>query len=202
MLFGTFCVIISIMEEENIIWFLEGELRDNSPWIIPIRESFTIGRLESSNLILSSGSVSRRHAMLEISDGELYVTDRNSSNGTYINGIRINSRSLLRNGDLLRFGTCEFKVIAGSPAEREKKNHTIVGATGEEQGFSERFGLSDRESDILYFLVRGFNLQEIGKKLFISPGTVKNHVLKIYKKTDCHSRIELSTLFSRFSKSS
>lgn len=186
------------MNDDSSMWFLEGELRDNSPWIIPLHDNFSIGRLETSDLILSSASVSRRHARLAIAEGELYVTDLKSSNGTFVNGIRSESKALLRDGDLLRIGVSEFKVVEGSPVEREQKDHTIIGFTDGREDFSARFGLSDRETDILYFLVRGFNLQEIGEKLFISPGTVKNHVLKIYKKTDCHTRIELSTLFSKF----
>lgn len=186
------------MNNDRVIWFLEGELRDNSPWIIPLHDNFSIGRLETSDLILSSNAVSRRHAKMAIMEGDLYITDLKSSNGTYINGIRQEDRSLLRDGDLLKIGASEFRVVSGSPAEAGHKEHTLVGVTDERQDFSERYGLSDRETEILYFLVRGYNLQDIGEKLFISTGTVKNHVLKIYKKTDSHSRIELSTLYSKF----
>lgn len=204
--FGMFCGMILLSEKtmteknNNIQWYLEGELRDNSPWIIPIHNNFSIGRLESSDLILSSSSVSRKHALLLIYNEELYVSDQKSSNGTYINGIQQSGKNLLRNGDLLKIGICEFKVCSKEVIRNEQNDNTIVGLNDDRDDFAGYFSLSARESEILYFLIKGHNLQEIGKKLFISPGTVKNHVLKIYKKTDSHSRIELATKFSEFSR--
>jgi len=100
------------MKKDNnrMQWFLEGELRDNSPWIIPVQDNFSIGRLETSDLILSSSLVSRKHAKLLIQDEDLYITDLQSSNGTFINGKEQSGQNLLRNGDLLKIGISEFKV--------------------------------------------------------------------------------------------
>ncbi|MBI9100116.1 MAG: FHA domain-containing protein [Spirochaetaceae bacterium] len=188
-------------KDNNCIqWFLEGEMRDNSPWIIPINDDFSIGRLESSDLILSSSSVSRKHANLIIDVDDLYITDLQSSNGTYINGQLLKGKTRLRNGDLLKIGISEFKVCSKEVICREQNDQTLVGSFEEPKDFEEFYNLSARESEILFFLIKGFNLQEIGDKLFISPGTVKNHVLKIYKKTDCHSRIELSTRYSEYKR--
>jgi len=181
-------------------WFLEGELRDNSPWIIPVQDNFSIGRLETSDLILSSSLVSRKHAKLLIQDEDLYITDLQSSNGTFINGKEQSGQNLLRNGDLLKIGISEFKVSSKEVLRKDQNDHTFVGVINEGQSFEDFYKLSTRESEILYFLVKGFNLQEVGEKLFISTGTVKNHVLKIYKKTDCHSRIELATRYSEYNR--
>ena len=191
------------MEKDNsqVQWFLEGKLRDNSPWIIPIHSSaFYIGRLDSSDLILSSSSVSRRkHAELIIHRNDLYITDLNSKNGTYVNGKQQSSRTLLHNDDLLKIGISEFKVFSKIIAQEEESNNTLIGFNNEKEiSFAEFYHLSMRESEILYFLIKGLSLQIIGEKLFISTGTVKNHVLKVYKKTDCHSRIELSTKYSGY----
>ncbi|MBN2656286.1 MAG: FHA domain-containing protein [Spirochaetales bacterium] len=183
---------------EKTQWYLEGETRDKAPWIIPLSGNFSIGRLESSDLILSSGSVSRRHAKMNFDGEDLYIQDLDSSNGTFVNGSRIRERSLLRDGDLLKIGQTEFRVSEGLPKTKEQEEHTLVGMGDKQQDFTSHYGLSERESEILYFLVKGFNLQDIGEKLFISPGTVKNHVLKIYKKTESHSRIELATMFREF----
>lgn len=200
MLFGTIRVMLNNMSviTEKDRWFLEGELRDKAPWIIPLNNNFSIGRKEESDLILSSATISRSHANLSIINNELYVRDLNSSNGTFVNGARIKERTLLRHGDLLKMGGIEFRVSRGQPAIAEQQDQTLVGIADKEQDFADSHNLSEREREILYFLVKGFNLQKIGEKLFISPGTVKNHVLKIYKKTDCHTRIELSTAFREF----
>lgn len=179
-------------------WFLEGEMRDNSPWIIPLHNNFSIGRLEASDLILSSSLVSRKHARLVIDDNDLMITDLQSSNGTFINGQQVDVQNILRNGDLLRIGISEFKVCSKEVVRKDQNDNTFVGFIDGGQTFEEFYNLSARETEILFFLIKGFNLQEIGEKLFITPGTVKNHVLKIYKKSDCHSRIELSTKHSEY----
>ncbi len=57
--------------------------------------------------------------------------------------------------------------------------------------FSSRYLLSGREKEVLEKLVQGHSNQEIGTKLFISEGTVKVHVHKIYQKSGVSSRMEL-----------
>jgi DNA-binding CsgD family transcriptional regulator len=51
--------------------------------------------------------------------------------------------------------------------------------------------LSEREKEIAIRYANGYNVEEIGEKLFISPNTVKNHRAKIYAKLSIHSRSEL-----------
>ena len=187
-------------EINQILWYLEGELKDNSPWIVPVHNNiFSIGRLDSSDLILSSSSVSRKHAQLIIESDELYIKDLNSKNGTYINGKLNGDKTILHNGDLLKIGISEFKVFSKEIVEKVKDNNTMVGLiNNKKKSFTDFYQLSERESDVLFFLIKGHSLNVIGEKLFISTGTVKNHVLKIYKKTDSHSRIELSTKYTDF----
>ncbi len=50
--------------------------------------------------------------------------------------------------------------------------------------------LSQRETGILEAIARGDSLPEIGRKLFISPHTVKTHVKNIYRKLETHTRQE------------
>lgn len=64
-----------------------------------------IGRLPSNDIIVNDNSVSREHATLIISDNEYTVRDLNSSNGTYVNGMRINGVSKLRRNDILKVGS-------------------------------------------------------------------------------------------------
>jgi len=52
----------------------------------------------------------------------------------------------------------------------------------------ERFGLTDRELDILKTMVMGLKNKEIGEKLFISEKTVKTHINKIFKKLGVNTR--------------
>lgn len=50
--------------------------------------------------------------------------------------------------------------------------------------------LSKREYEILYLLSRGYTNIEIGRTLFISEKTVKNHITNIYKKIEVEDRVQ------------
>ncbi len=59
-------------------------------------------------------NVSRKHALLVSQDGRLMVTDLNSTNGTYINNMRLNGPTprVLRPGDRLRLASnCELGLL-------------------------------------------------------------------------------------------
>lgn len=70
-----------------------------------------IGRRDSCDIVLPDGSVSRRHARLEPHKEGWVITDLGSSNGTFVNGVRIRSTSLSP-GDTVKLGAtlCAFKV--------------------------------------------------------------------------------------------
>ena len=178
-------------------WFLKGLLKDNSPWVIPLKGPvFTIGRLESNDLIISSGAVSRKHARVSLEADGVYVTDLESKNGIRINGSHRRGKSLIREGDILRIGESEFTLTRHHPLGEDEQKTLAREGDATRISFSEAYDLSERESEILFFLIRGMNLKIIGESLFISAGTVKNHVLKIYRKTGCHSRIELAARYA------
>lgn len=50
--------------------------------------------------------------------------------------------------------------------------------------------LTQREKDVLFYLVKGYTNIEIGKFLSISKHTVKFHVTTILKKLNCQDRTE------------
>lgn len=46
-------------------------------------------------------------------------------------------------------------------------------------------------------MAQGLDNREIGKRLFISPKTVKNHLTSIYAKTGTRNRVQLANLLNR-----
>ena len=71
---------------------------------MPANEPQMIGR-SSESLPLSDQTISRRHAELTPDDGRWYIRDLNSSNGTFVNGVQVTDRQLLRPGDQVRTGS-------------------------------------------------------------------------------------------------
>jgi len=70
-----------------------------------------IGRSEECDVFLVDPSVSRTHAIVEVVNGEPNVRDLGSTNGTFVNGMRVES-SALRSGDELRFGNTQMRFEA------------------------------------------------------------------------------------------
>lgn len=54
-----------------------------------------------------------------------------------------------------------------------------------------RYLLSARETEVLFFLAKGHNATSIQEQLYISEGTTKTHIRHIYRKLDVHSQQEL-----------
>ena len=63
----------------------------------------TIGRL-GNDLIISGRTVSRRHARLWFDNGQWFLIDLGSANGTMVNNVRIYQQVTLRDGDVINFG--------------------------------------------------------------------------------------------------
>lgn len=66
---------------------------------------FRIGRGEQNDIVLTHRSISRSHLEVFIDpEGNIFVTDLNSSNGTFVNGQRISGSIQLKQGDILKLG--------------------------------------------------------------------------------------------------
>jgi pSer/pThr/pTyr-binding forkhead associated (FHA) protein len=68
-----------------------------------------VGREPGCDVLLSDGSVSRKHAKIERRGQVWAVVDQGSANGTYVDSQKI-GEALLKNGQELRFGTVAFRV--------------------------------------------------------------------------------------------
>ncbi len=100
---------------------------------IPIdRDVFVVGRDDGARLRIPLPSVSRRHCEIVKDDGELLVSDKGSSNGTYVNGKRVKETELAP-GDLLCIGPIVFVVrIDGHPRQIDAKDSFAAGSVTED----------------------------------------------------------------------
>ncbi len=62
------------------------------------------------------------------------------------------------------------------------------------EAVADTFMLSRRETEVLFYLARGFKSTYIQEKLFISEGTAKTHIRHIYRKVDVHNQSDLMKL--------
>jgi hypothetical protein len=63
-----------------------------------------IGRARPANLLLPDGAVSRTHCQVAVAGAEVTVTDLGSTNGTFVDGQRIEGSTALPEGGMLRIG--------------------------------------------------------------------------------------------------
>lgn len=90
----------------------------------------TIGREEGNALRLNDERVSRYHAKVQVEDGDIILTDLDSTNGTRVNGSAIQIRRL-RPGDQVSIG--RSMLLFGTMEEIAARRAAAVPATGEAQ---------------------------------------------------------------------
>ena len=89
---------------------------EDSSGCVPIIPPFRIGRREGFDLCLTSRNVSGLHAEILKEDAEFWINDLNSTNGTFVNGERIRSKTLLKDDDTIVFGNRTFRVMFADAA--------------------------------------------------------------------------------------
>jgi pSer/pThr/pTyr-binding forkhead associated (FHA) protein len=110
----------------------------------------TIGRHDACQLRIQSSQVSRKHCEIFEKKGLLLVKDLNSSNGTIVNGKRIEGQRVLEAGDELTIGPILLRVVkigtavTSAPAKPGAKasDTAVTAAIGAEQGEEDDFALS------------------------------------------------------------
>ena len=71
-----------------------------------------IGRGLQADLILENPTVSRRHALVVLRDGDTFLHDDNSLNGTWCNDERVVDGVALHDGDVIRVGAATLRYLA------------------------------------------------------------------------------------------
>ena len=77
---------------------------------LPLRASNAIGRDAGNDIPLPDEAASARHAKLDVEDGDWWIEDLGSTNGTLVNGVRIQKREKLRPGDEIAIGRVALRL--------------------------------------------------------------------------------------------
>ena len=90
---------------------------ETGPRYLPLASGncWTVGRSEDNHFVLTDRWISRTHAMLQRMDnGQFYIIDLGSRNGTFVNGRRVSIPLTLQNGDRITFGQTELLFYSQS----------------------------------------------------------------------------------------
>ncbi|MBL8601429.1 MAG: Flp pilus assembly complex ATPase component TadA [Myxococcales bacterium] len=90
------------------------------------RDEVTVGRVPGNDIVLPKGNVSKRHSRVVRQDGRFFVVDLKSTNGTYLNGRRITTPSVVRPGDKIYIGDFVVMVEMGDQPMVDDPNAQFV----------------------------------------------------------------------------
>ena len=85
---------------------------------LKVEGSLFVGRTEICNIHFDDDKLSRQHFVIEVTKAACYIEDLQTTNSTFVNGVRITGRRMLSNGDVItagreRFVFYELKLRSG-----------------------------------------------------------------------------------------
>jgi hypothetical protein len=117
--------------KELALRFISGKYQGGE---FPLTEGVpvVVGRSSELDMVLVEEMVSRRHARIELVRGSVLVEDLGSTNGTFVNGERV-ERAYLNEGDRLLIGTSILKLVSvEEPSGGSVRRPPIKGPFGKE----------------------------------------------------------------------
>jgi class 3 adenylate cyclase len=121
---------------DSTIPLVEVRQPKSKPIVLAVRDEVEIGR-DCDGLVLSDPEVSRRHVILRFDGHALTVEDLGSTNGTMVNGAKIDSAVPLSEHDIVFLGRTELQPLAVSaraPAGAKPKAQPMKSATSGPRG--------------------------------------------------------------------
>ncbi len=192
-----------------------------SQWQAPILcQVQTIGRGVENEIVipLTYDTVSRRHAQIrfDIDKKVIMIRDLNSTGGTRLNGVHLAAHREIQVvvGDRIALAELELVVVSSNAsvlkqpgklpktfvASYPKSSIILVGRGALDSDDRRKLqSLSPAEFQVVFWVSRGLStFDDIGKKLFRSPHTVRTQFNSIYHKLHVHSREELQAWLKHY----
>lgn len=95
-------------------WKLQAITGEFTGQEISVERDMLVGRHQDAEILLQSTDISRKHAALLFRDDHVWVKDLKSTNGTFVNGERVEQEQEieLHDGDMLQFASFMFMILA------------------------------------------------------------------------------------------
>lgn len=77
----------------------------------PLAEELTVGRAAGCQVTLDDTYASQIHARVFAREGQLFVEDLGSTNGTYLNRRKVQGPQVMRRGDRLQVGNTVLELV-------------------------------------------------------------------------------------------
>jgi transcriptional regulator with AAA-type ATPase domain/pSer/pThr/pTyr-binding forkhead associated (FHA) protein len=142
---------LKVSEVEVTVHFPEGQSRSYQFKHFPIN----IGSGTQNTLILKDPFISEAHCQIDVKAGQLWMSDADSKNGTWVSGKKV-TEGFLSNGDEITLGKVRLGICLGQVAEKIQPAQESVfeGMIGESLKMREIFSLIDKvaPSDMPIFI--------------------------------------------------
>lgn len=106
---------------------LTGSLENQEIELTP--DAMTVGRSSACNIKIGDAGVSSKHAKIWCEDGEYYLMDLGSTNGTFVNDKDVD-REKLSDGDVITFGMTKAAFVGDKPKARASPARSAAAPAG------------------------------------------------------------------------
>ncbi len=76
-----------------------------------LEDELTVGRSSDNSIVIRDPYVSKHHLKISLDESNYFIEDLKSSNGTMLNGNKLEDVSLLKTGDIIKAGDIELMFI-------------------------------------------------------------------------------------------
>jgi serine phosphatase RsbU (regulator of sigma subunit) len=113
-------IAAQVPQDEDLVHFLVVTEGLEPGHIVELGErALTLGRTPPADVVLADFEVSRAHCRVDLYRGELMVTDLNSTNGTFVDGAKVNGSAVVKPGSVLQVGRHVLRHAKRSRRELE-----------------------------------------------------------------------------------
>jgi hypothetical protein len=145
-------------------------------------DQMTLGFDEANDITVSDRKVSRVHALFQRYSVGWFIRDLDSTNGTYVKGVRLSGVHQLRHGDEIRVG--DTTIVYRDPETISDAHRTLLTEPPPE--------LTKREREVLIALckpllsggpfVEPAPVRQVALQLHVTEAAVKDHLGNLYGK--------------------